>query len=129
MVISLSGGSTSADAYRLAGACGTTGRACTSGGVTNAACLPATRARTTGLRETLMDQLATAELHRIAGERDPDEAASKLDAELEGVTLDLALMGVGPTDTQRRCSRLPRAGGAHAAPSPPRPGSSPTCRA
>ena len=49
------------------------------------------------VREKLVDALGSPpEVHRIRGERDPDEAARLYDAELEGVTLDLALNGIGP---------------------------------
>ena len=35
-------------------------------------------------------------MHRVRGELTPGEAADLYDAELEGVTLDFALMGIGP---------------------------------
>jgi 6-phosphogluconolactonase len=35
-------------------------------------------------------------VHRIRGEADPEEAASEYDAELDGVSLDLVLLGIGP---------------------------------
>lgn len=48
-------------------------------------------------RETLLDALAVPpEVHRIRGELEPEEAAARYDAELEGVELDLALNGIGP---------------------------------
>jgi 6-phosphogluconolactonase len=48
------------------------------------------------VHETLLDRLhATAEVHRIEGELGADEAATRYDAELAGVTLDLALNGIG----------------------------------
>ncbi len=48
------------------------------------------------VRETLVDALGSPpEVHRIRGERDAEEAAALYDAELEGITLDLALNGVG----------------------------------
>jgi 6-phosphogluconolactonase len=48
--------------------------------------------------ETLLAHLETppAETHRIRGELPPAEAAAELDAELEGVDLDLLLLGLGP---------------------------------
>jgi 6-phosphogluconolactonase len=50
------------------------------------------------IRESLLDGLARppAEVHRIRGEMPPAEAAAEYDAALRGVTLDLALMGIGP---------------------------------
>jgi 6-phosphogluconolactonase len=50
------------------------------------------------IRESLLDGLARppAELHRIRGELAPEEAAAEYDAALEGVVLDLAVMGIGP---------------------------------
>jgi 6-phosphogluconolactonase len=49
-------------------------------------------------KESLLDNLATppAAVHRIKGELDPTRAADELDAELEGVTLDFLLLGLGP---------------------------------
>jgi 6-phosphogluconolactonase len=50
------------------------------------------------IRESLLDGLARppAELHRIRGELTPEDAAAEYDAALEGVVLDLAVMGIGP---------------------------------
>ena len=49
------------------------------------------------VREKLVDVLGSPpELHRIRGERAPEEAAELYHAELEGVTLDFALNGIGP---------------------------------
>jgi 6-phosphogluconolactonase len=46
---------------------------------------------------TLLDRLSgLPEIHRIRGELPPEEAAAAYDAELDGVTLDLALLGLGP---------------------------------
>jgi 6-phosphogluconolactonase len=48
------------------------------------------------VRETLLDALGSPpEVHRIRGERPAQEAAALYDAELEGITLDLALNGIG----------------------------------
>jgi 6-phosphogluconolactonase len=49
-------------------------------------------------QETLLDHLAEqpAEVHRIRGELEPADAAGEYDHLLEGVTLDLLLLGVGP---------------------------------
>jgi 6-phosphogluconolactonase len=50
------------------------------------------------IRESLLDGLARppAVVHRVRGELPPEEAAAEYDAALEGVTLSLALMGLGP---------------------------------
>jgi 6-phosphogluconolactonase len=49
-------------------------------------------------KESLLDRLAAGprEVHRIRGEADPAEAAAELDRALEGVQLDLLLLGLGP---------------------------------
>jgi 6-phosphogluconolactonase len=48
-------------------------------------------------RETLLDRLGTAPLavHRIRGELEPSDAAAEYDDALEGVELDLLLLGLG----------------------------------
>ncbi|HZQ63986.1 MAG TPA: 6-phosphogluconolactonase [Gaiellaceae bacterium] len=50
------------------------------------------------IRESLLDGLARppAAVHRVRGEAPPEEAADEYDAALDGVTLALALMGIGP---------------------------------
>jgi 6-phosphogluconolactonase len=49
------------------------------------------------VRTTLLDSLSRPpEVHRIRGERAAEEAAALYDDELDGVTLDLALNGIGP---------------------------------
>ena len=49
------------------------------------------------IRESLLDGLARGpEVHRVRGELAPEEAAAEYDAALAGVTLDLAVMGIGP---------------------------------
>ena len=49
------------------------------------------------VRETLLDALDTPpEVHRIRGELGADAAAQLYDTELQGVTLDVALNGIGP---------------------------------
>ena len=49
------------------------------------------------IRESLLDGLARGpEVHRVRGELPPQEAADEYNAALEGVTLDFALMGIGP---------------------------------
>ena len=48
-------------------------------------------------KETLLDRLTVPpEVHRIRGELGAEKAADLYDAELEGITLDLALNGIGP---------------------------------
>ncbi len=49
-------------------------------------------------KETLLDHLVVPPqaVHRIRGEAPPEEAAPELDAALEGVELDLLLLGLGP---------------------------------
>jgi 6-phosphogluconolactonase len=48
------------------------------------------------IREALLDGLTRGpEVHRVRGELPPEQAADEYDAALEGVTLDLALMGIG----------------------------------
>lgn len=50
------------------------------------------------VRESLLDGLARppGEVHRIRGELEPEAAAAEYDAALQGVDLDLAVMGIGP---------------------------------
>ncbi len=50
------------------------------------------------IRESLLDGLSRPPqaVHRIRGELSPAEAADEYDAALSGVTLSLALMGIGP---------------------------------
>ena len=48
-------------------------------------------------REALLDRITDRpHVHRIEGELDPEEAAARYDRALEGVTLDIALNGIGP---------------------------------
>ncbi|MDX6475331.1 MAG: 6-phosphogluconolactonase [Gaiellaceae bacterium] len=49
-------------------------------------------------KETLLDRLSAQprEVHRIRGELEPADAAAELDKALEGVELDLLLLGLGP---------------------------------
>ena len=46
--------------------------------------------------ETLLAHATPRAVHRIEAELPAEEAAARYDAELEGVTLDLAVMGIGP---------------------------------
>jgi 6-phosphogluconolactonase len=49
------------------------------------------------IRESLLDGLSRPPVvHRVRGELPPEEAAAEYDAALDGVTLDFALMGIGP---------------------------------
>ncbi|HKP18044.1 MAG TPA: 6-phosphogluconolactonase [Gaiellaceae bacterium] len=49
------------------------------------------------IREALLDGLSRPPaVHRIRGEAPPEEAAAEYDAALAAVTLDLAVMGLGP---------------------------------
>jgi 6-phosphogluconolactonase len=50
------------------------------------------------VRESLLDGLARApaEVHRVRGELEPEDSAAEYDAALQGVTLGLAVMGIGP---------------------------------
>jgi 6-phosphogluconolactonase len=49
------------------------------------------------VRDKLLDALGSPpEVHRIRGEQPAEDAAARYDAALEGVTLDLALNGIGP---------------------------------
>jgi 6-phosphogluconolactonase len=49
-------------------------------------------------KQTLLDRLASppARIHRIRGEDDPPRAAAAYEDELQGVSLDLVLLGLGP---------------------------------
>jgi 6-phosphogluconolactonase len=49
-------------------------------------------------RETLLDNLAVQpeQIHRIRGEAGAETAAAEYDGELEGASLDLVLLGIGP---------------------------------
>jgi 6-phosphogluconolactonase len=49
------------------------------------------------LQETLLVRVeAPPQVHWINGELEPEEAAAEYDEELRGVTLDVALLGIGP---------------------------------
>jgi len=49
------------------------------------------------VRDKLVDALGSPpELHRVRGEKEPEEAAALYDAALAGVALDFALNGIGP---------------------------------
>jgi 6-phosphogluconolactonase len=48
-------------------------------------------------KRTLLDRIADQpEVHRIRGEIDPADASGEYDRKLEGVALDLLLLGLGP---------------------------------
>jgi 6-phosphogluconolactonase len=97
--IVLTGGSTPAHSYRLAAALEPDwGRVAVWWG--DERCVPPGDERSNFrlAAETLIDRLETppAEVHRIRGELAPEQAADELDRELDGVTLDLMLLGLGP---------------------------------
>jgi 6-phosphogluconolactonase len=50
------------------------------------------------VRESILDRLEQAPraVHLIDGEAEPEEAAARYDAELDGARFDLAVMGIGP---------------------------------
>jgi 6-phosphogluconolactonase len=97
--IVLTGGSTPAHSYRLAAALEPDwGRVAVWWG--DERCVPPGDERSNYrlAAETLLDRLEMppAEVHRIRGELAPRQAADELDRELDGVTLDLMLLGLGP---------------------------------
>jgi 6-phosphogluconolactonase len=93
--IALSGGSTVAPAYELAARADWRNAVVWWG---DERCVPPDDERSNYLlaKRTLLDRLvAKPEVHRIKGELPPETAAADYDAELEGVTLDLAFNGIG----------------------------------
>jgi 6-phosphogluconolactonase len=95
--LALSGGSTPRDAYRLAGRLETRWRD-VDVWFADERCVPPSDERSNYhlVRETLLDGLAIPpNVHRIRGERDPEQAADDYDEELRGATLDLVLLGIG----------------------------------
>ena len=96
--IALTGGSTPARAYELAAALEPDWSR-VSAWWGDERCVPPGDERSNyGLaRRTLLDRLARPpELHRIRGELAPAEAAAEYDRALEGVALELLLLGLGP---------------------------------
>ena len=97
--IGLSGGSTPRRAYELAA---TQVRDWSSAELwlVDDRCVPPTDERSNAriVRETILDRLEQAPraVHLIQGELEPEEAAARYDAELDGARFDLAVMGVGP---------------------------------
>jgi 6-phosphogluconolactonase len=94
--IALSGGSTVGAAYELAARADWRNAVVWWG---DERCVPPDDERSNYLlaKRTLLDRLAAQpEVHRIKGELPPEAAAAAYDAELEGVTLDLAFNGIGP---------------------------------
>ena len=73
------------------------GQAATSGTATSVPSRPTTSARNHRLvRETLLDRLARAARgHRVEGSSAPPRRPERYDSKLEGVTIDLALNGIG----------------------------------
>jgi 6-phosphogluconolactonase len=95
--VALSGGSTPRDAYRLAARLEGRWREVEVWFV-DERCVPPDDERSNYrlVRENLIDGLAVPpHVHRIRGERTPDEAAADYDEELRGATLDLAVLGIG----------------------------------
>ena len=96
--IALSGGSTPAAAYKLAAQLNPDwGKAHVWFGDERVVPPGDSRSNYRLVRMTLLDSLSRSpEVHRVRGERPAEEAAALYDAELDGVTLDLALNGIGP---------------------------------
>ena len=97
--IALSGGSTPRAAYRRASRLASDWRNVVLWWADERCVPPDDRRSNYGLvRESLLDGLAAlpGQVHRVRGEKPPEEAAGAYDAELEGVTLDLVLLGIGP---------------------------------
>jgi 6-phosphogluconolactonase len=97
--IVLTGGSTPVRAYQLAASLQPDwGRVSVWWG--DERCVPADDERSNYrlAAEALLGRLETppAEIHRIRGELPPERGAAELDAELDGTTLDLMLLGLGP---------------------------------
>lgn len=96
--IALSGGSTPRPAYERAGILSADWSACELWWVDERMVAPGdARSNYRLVREALLDGLARppAVVHRVHGELEPNEAAARYDAELEGVELALAVMGIG----------------------------------
>ena len=96
--IALSGGSTPAAAYELAAQLHPDwGRAHVWFGDERVVPPDDSRSNYRLVRTTLLDSLSRSpEVHRVRGERPAEEAAVLYHEELDGVTLDLALNGIGP---------------------------------
>jgi 6-phosphogluconolactonase len=95
--IALSGGSTPRDAYQLAAKLEGRWRDVDLWFV-DERCVPPSDARSNYhlVRENLIDGLAVPpNVHRIRGERAPQEAADDYDAELRDASVELALLGIG----------------------------------
>jgi 6-phosphogluconolactonase len=95
----LTGGSTPARAYELAASLRPDWSACELWWGDERCVPPEHEWSNYGLaKRTLLDRVATppAAVHRVEGERAPEDAAERYDQELAGVTLDLVLLGLGP---------------------------------
>ena len=96
--IALAGGSTPRRAYELASAL-EPDWASAHAWLGDERCVPPgdERSNLRLVRESLLDRLERPPtVHPVRTELPPEEAAAAYDAELEGVTLDLALLGLGP---------------------------------
>jgi 6-phosphogluconolactonase len=97
--VALSGGSTPRRAYELAAA-EEPDWSSAELWLVDDRCVPADDERSNAriVRETILDRLERAPrgTHLIQGELEPEEAAARYDAELDGARFDLAVMGVGP---------------------------------
>jgi 6-phosphogluconolactonase len=96
--VALSGGSSPRPAYERAAALATDW-----GGVdlwfADERCVPPGDPRSNYrlVRETLLAGVSRSPtVHRVHAERPPDEAAAAYDEQIRGMTLDLALLGIGP---------------------------------
>jgi 6-phosphogluconolactonase len=97
--LALSGGSAPPDAFKLAAAAEPDwSRARIYWGDERAVPPNDERSNYRSAKESLLERLehTPVEVHRIEGELGADEAARRYDALLEGVTIDLAMQGLGP---------------------------------
>jgi 6-phosphogluconolactonase len=97
--IGLSGGSSPIRGYELAAAQQPDWSAAEIW-LVDARCVPHDDERSNArlVRESILDRLERPPraVHFVDGDAEPDEAAARYDAELEGARFDLAVMGIGP---------------------------------